>query len=60
MPERGCSWFREKPNDFAGMRASNRVGKNDRLWHTVSVGEHDIHLPSFHKASVTIQHESLP
>lgn len=34
MPERGCSWFREKPNDFVELRASNRVGKNDRLWHT--------------------------
>jgi hypothetical protein len=34
VPERGCSRFREKPDDFVELRASNRVGKKDRLWHS--------------------------
>jgi hypothetical protein len=32
VPERDCSWLREKPNDFVDFRATNRVGKDDRLW----------------------------
>jgi hypothetical protein len=37
VPERGCSWFLEKPNDFVESRASNRVGTNDRLWPTLAM-----------------------
>ena len=37
VPERGCFWLREKPNDFVDLRATNRVGRNDRLWHTLAM-----------------------
>jgi hypothetical protein len=36
VSQRGCLRLRENPNDFVDLIATNRVGRNDRLWHTLA------------------------